>query len=413
MNPESSSYSDSPTNPVGETSPDHLQQAWQAQTSQTRVTINANELFKLVQSNQKRFQTAIRWRDFTEVGLAILMIPVWLTLGIVNSLPWTWYLTVPVLIWWVLFLLVYRTRQKRVPDAADESLLQFVERSLTEQEDQIWLLKNVAWWYLLPPTISIFPFIVHVFLEQGSPLDVSKGWVETLLSWGMFVWLILVLFAIYYFIYAMNQYAIRSQLEPRRQEFLSLRASLRDERDGTEATTEAREDYPILTAGEYAQCSTRRLIISGMIALLILFVGIPATYYAAFQIDQVSKSQHTPDYPLRSPFTAVRWQNSHPEVQLNSEWFRLVSLNDLPASEIVEFIQKTYGGMWQKRFEEDLVEVLTRMGHAPQESQYEVKLVVESLTTGEVQTLAAVPMTSANRNSIKAATKAREENSPN
>jgi hypothetical protein len=111
----------------------------------------------------------------------------------------------------------------------------------------------------------------------------------------------------------------------------------------------------------------------------------------------------------KSPFTAVRWQEAQPEVQLDDQWFKLVSINDLPAAEIVAFSQRTFENQWQKRFEEDLVELLSRMGHPPQDK---VILEVQSLTSGETQVRKGVPMTEANRQAIKAAAAAREKIEP-
>jgi hypothetical protein len=114
-------------------------------------------------------------------------------------------------------------------------------------------------------------------------------------------------------------------------------------------------------------------------------------------------------YPRLSPFAAVRWQESQPEVKIGQQWYKLVSLDDLPAAEIVAFSRRTYGDRWQKRFEEDLVELLSRMGHPPQET---VKLVVQSLTSSQTQVLEDVPMTAANRRAIKAAAEARANSQP-
>jgi hypothetical protein len=50
------------------------------------------------------------------------------------------------------------------------------------------------------------------------------------------------------------------------------------------------------------------------------------------------------------------------------------------------------------RFEEDLVEVLTRMGHEPKDT---VRLVVSPLGSRTTRTLENVPMTDANRWVIK------------
>ena len=110
------------------------------------------------------------------------------------------------------------------------------------------------------------------------------------------------------------------------------------------------------------------------------------------------------EYPKKSPFNAVRWQESQPEVRLGEEWFKLVSLNKIPAAEIVTFSQETYGDQWRKRFEEDLVELLTRMKHPPQDK---ITLVVQSLITSETSVREDIPMTTANRSAIKAAARKR------
>ncbi len=114
-------------------------------------------------------------------------------------------------------------------------------------------------------------------------------------------------------------------------------------------------------------------------------------------------------YPKKSPFAAVRWQpaqndNGQPEVQVGEEWFKLVSLNDLPVAQILAFSRETYANKWQKRFEEDLVELLSRMGHTPGDT---VTLVVQSLTSTETQVLENIPMTEANRQTIWNAAQAR------
>jgi hypothetical protein len=110
-------------------------------------------------------------------------------------------------------------------------------------------------------------------------------------------------------------------------------------------------------------------------------------------------------FAKKSPFAAVRWQQSQPEVKVGDEWFKLISLDDVPTTEILAFSQQEHGDLWQKRFEEDLVELLSRMGHPPGDT---VKLTVESLSSSETPVLEGVPMTEANRRAIYAAARARE-----
>ena len=111
-------------------------------------------------------------------------------------------------------------------------------------------------------------------------------------------------------------------------------------------------------------------------------------------------------YPKLAPFNGVRWNEQQPEVRIGKQWCRLLSLNDLPAAEIVAFSQATFADNWQKRFEEDLVELLTRMGHPP---QGKVKLEIGSLTSPKTRILEEVPMTAANRQAIRAAGRAMPE----
>ena len=63
-------------------------------------------------------------------------------------------------------------------------------------------------------------------------------------------------------------------------------------------------------------------------------------------------------------------------VKIGKEWVTLVSLDGIAARDIVALSQRRYLLRWKKRFEEDLVEVLTRMGHEPGDT---VRLVVRPL----------------------------------
>ncbi len=200
--------------------PDKYQQAWQADAAQTRVTINADLLLNEVRRSHQEFQSTIFWRDVREVGASLLMIPFWFLLGITLSLPWTWYLTVLALVWVTGFILVDRRRYPQRQSEPGEPLLYYVKESLTQLEHQIWLLRNVFWWYLLPFSISIMAFFSHTAWK-------SFG------VWWVFLIVVglsgLFLFVLYGWVYRLNQRAVRMQLEPRRQELLKLVASLESE----------------------------------------------------------------------------------------------------------------------------------------------------------------------------------------
>lgn len=378
--------------------PDKYQQAWQEHSSQTRVTIDADLLLQEVQRNQRDFRAMIFLRDFREVVVALLMIPVWFYLGAITSSPWTWYLTVPVLVWMAGFMLVYRMRHPQKPSEPNESLLECVKNSLTQVEDQIWLLRNVFWWYLLPPGVSILAFFAHVSWQSAIE---TNDWLAGL---GTATFLFAFVIALYYWIYRLNQRAVDSQLEPHRHELFTLLASLREETTGQGAG-----DPVCLPSLPFARDSHRASFTSPtriVVSLIAASAGVLLIVALVKVLVDTDPYVFTGEgYPKRSPFTAVRWQESEPQVKVGGEWFKLVSLDEIATADIVAFSQQIYGTLWRKRFEEDLVELLTRMGHPPQDT---VTLVVQSLTSSETRTLEGVAMTYANRRAIRDAAQARE-----
>lgn len=137
-----------------------------------------------------------------------------------------------------------------------------------------------------------------------------------------------------------------------------------------------------------------------MVILLIVVSGI---LLIAYKIDESTREVQDP--LKRSPFSAVRWEEFQPQVKVGEQWYRLVSFDEVPAEEIVAFSRQTYEDLWQKRFEEDLIELLIRMGHPPGDT---VKLVVQPLESSETQVLEEVPLTAENREAIWEASQASE-----
>lgn len=66
-----------------------------------------------------------------------------------------------------------------------------------------------------------------------------------------------------------------------------------------------------------------------------------------------------------SPFTAVKWEGDTPVVRFENEWYYLKKIERFNMERIIDFAKQEYGDRWQKRFSEDLVEVLKGMGYTP------------------------------------------------
>ncbi|MBX3421690.1 MAG: hypothetical protein KF752_09050 [Pirellulaceae bacterium] len=192
---------------------DNYQRAWQAEAARTRVIVDVDALSGEVQRSQGSFHSVILWRDIREIVVSLLMLVVWMFLGSKLSLPWSWYLTMPALLWVVGFIVLDRRRHPQRLSEPGQPLLYYVRESLRQVEHQIWLLRNVFWWYLLPFTISIAAFFVHVSWQA------SRDWLSFVSIAGCMCGFLL---AIYWWIYRLNQRAVRDQLEPRRRDLLRL-----------------------------------------------------------------------------------------------------------------------------------------------------------------------------------------------
>jgi hypothetical protein len=208
--------------------PEEMKQVWQSQATE-QVAIPAELLLKQVWRNQRSFSACIFWRDVREIGVAVILIPIWIALGVGAKLPWTWYLAIPGILFVAIFMVVDRWRHKAASDAGD-SLIQTVKVSLAEVEHQIWLLRNVLWWYILPLSVVCVPFLIQVAWNTR-----HKGWNGVIVA----VQTAILFLIVDVFVYWLNQRAVRKDLEPRRRELEELLASLRDEPGTDQAITPA------------------------------------------------------------------------------------------------------------------------------------------------------------------------------
>lgn len=189
------------------------------------MTLDANQLAEMLRRHDQTFGRMIYLRDVREIGVALVLIPIWIGIGVYMPMtsPWTWWLAIPALIWIAGFMFVDRRRQQRSAPAAGAALRTGIEYSLSQVEHQIWLLRNILWWYLLPIGIPIAMFFVQV-AARTEPTT-SSVWLIALKAAGPIGFLI----GVYGFIYWLNQFAVRKQLEPLRERLQGALDRLTDE----------------------------------------------------------------------------------------------------------------------------------------------------------------------------------------
>jgi hypothetical protein len=195
---------------------EELQKTWQAQDAGAKVTINADQLLKEVRRNQQQFRATIFWRDAREVGAAFLLALYFSYRGLRQD-GWADGLVGFACFGVGTFMVVDRLLQRGKQPAASDSLKTCIEGSLLQVNHQIWLLRNVFWWYLLPIAVAL-----------GISIGCSSWHARNSGLSAVFVWVISNLFValVYWGIYWLNQFAVRKSLDPRRQELESLLAAL-------------------------------------------------------------------------------------------------------------------------------------------------------------------------------------------
>ncbi len=121
----------------------------------------------------------------------------------------------------------------------------------------------------------------------------------------------------------------------------------------------------------------------GFLAIAVMIVLVPSSARGA---------------PERSPFTGIRFVESEIHVQVHGEptWHQLVEIDGITADAIRAHADKRHKERADKRIREDLVRLLTEMGHVPG-ATVTLRLKRLDKAAGETRGLEKVPMTAENR----------------
>ena len=111
---------------------------------------------------------------------------------------------------------------KRHAPQGDQVLAE-IDRAADAVKHQIWLLRNVFWWYLLPIGLSVFFLALQLFLYM--PMNVPPNvafWVKLVIGMAVVgpAW------ALDWWVWKINQKAIRVNLEPELAELEARRREI-------------------------------------------------------------------------------------------------------------------------------------------------------------------------------------------
>jgi len=99
-----------------------------------------------------------------------------------------------------------------------------------------------------------------------------------------------------------------------------------------------------------------------------------------------------------APWDRVRFVEQGVDVRVARVWHSLVSIDGIRSDDVLAYCKRRYGDRWQKRFAEDLVEVMAGMDKRPGAA---VDLVLLD-ADGNMVVKKAVPMTLENRQAVRA-----------
>ena len=182
---------------------DDLKKDWQSQikTSQSRDQIK--DTLKVLEQNIETTDKQIKRRDRLEIGIAILLIPVWI-IGLFFSVSVIQSLGLLVAIAACILIPYKMTKAKQVEQPKDKSVIEYLRserQKLLQQKD---MLDSVFWWYLGPLGLSIGLITLGANVnEHGVPVVSSS-----LVGYLVFV------VALYAGIYFMNKKAAKTKFEP-------------------------------------------------------------------------------------------------------------------------------------------------------------------------------------------------------
>lgn len=196
---------------------DNLQSKWQSHDHDTRLNLDADLLLQEVRRKHRELASTLFRRDIVEVVAAVLVACVFG--GFAVSLnEWSLYLAALSGLFVGVFFVGDRWIQRRRHPVSGNSLQSCIQASLVQVNHQIWLLRNIFWWYLLPLAIGMVVFLGSV------------GW--KLRDGGLAAQLIVAIVAlgcalVLWGAYRLNQQAVKKSFEPRRDELESLLTSLK------------------------------------------------------------------------------------------------------------------------------------------------------------------------------------------
>lgn len=187
---------------------DELIQLWQTSPLQEQIKFEKSRLMLDVQSSLTRLERRIKYRDFIEIGVAVLIV---IPLFIYQAYIQPNYLSKLGALWIVVycFYVIYRlVKSKKKKPVSDCSYVEHLRQNKTHLIEQKILLNSVLYWYVLPCLVGFVIMLVGLLDLPNKTLEeiikIDKVWI------GFFACIAAVVI-----IPLMNKRAVKKEIVPR------------------------------------------------------------------------------------------------------------------------------------------------------------------------------------------------------
>lgn len=198
---------------------DNLKRVWQQQPIDKTVELfNKKNSITDIKKKAEAFNKSIFWRDIRESFAAVILCIIFIYQGFHSSnsvYKAGCFISAAGCIFIAIFLYIKKMQFSKTDYTED--INHNLKNSLSQVNAQIWLLRNVFWWYLLP-------LIPGIFIQNFTHESISKVWIFNIVT-------VLILILVYW----LNQWAVKKSLLPLKSDLEAIisETELQKDNDGT------------------------------------------------------------------------------------------------------------------------------------------------------------------------------------
>lgn len=208
---------------------DQLQHEWQRDVAAKTTRVDPDVITQ-VRAGSRTFVRTIFWRDVREVSAAVLVALVFGRIALAaqaeGSPAWPAKLASVLPLGVTVFMLIDRWIARRRTSPRGDTLAAEIERAAAGVRHQVWLLRNVFWWYLLPLAGSVVLVAMQFALYAPTDMPAVAKWIVV----GM---MLIPAAGINWWVWRLNQRAVCDDLQPRLDQLEQQRDELRSLKDSS------------------------------------------------------------------------------------------------------------------------------------------------------------------------------------